>query len=365
MTTTLTAILMLAQGEAWERIKGLFEVPEQFRAADHGLPSVLKGAKTPEEWALRRAELLKAWHEVLGPWPALIEKPFAQEQWKDTVEGFTRRYLEMEVAPGRKAKAYYLTPPGKGPFPAVLDVFYYPEDGAGVREDRRNQNDFGYQLVKRGFAALCVGMNPTAPREAADLYYPSWDAAQVQPLSYLAYVSANLHTWLAQRPEVDGKRIGVVGHSYGGKWALFAGAFWDKFAAVCVSDPGIVFDELRGNVNYWEPWYLGYAPGRTFRPRGLLTAEHGRAGAYKVLRERGMDLHEVHALICPRPFFVSGGSEDPPSRWGALNHSVAVNRVLGVQGRVGMSNRPEHRISPEASGRIADFFVHFLGSGVR
>ena len=32
----------------------------------------------------------------------------------------------------------------------------------------------------------------------------------------------------------------------------------EKFAAVAVSDPGIVFDETRSNVNYWEPWYLGF-----------------------------------------------------------------------------------------------------------
>jgi dipeptidyl aminopeptidase/acylaminoacyl peptidase len=42
----------------------------------------------------------------------------------------------------------------------------------------------------------------------------------------------------------------VIGHSYGGKWALFSAALWDKFACVAVSDPGIVFDESRPNVNY-------------------------------------------------------------------------------------------------------------------
>ena len=56
---------------------------------------------------------------------------------------------------------------------------------------------------------------------------------------------------------MDRSRIGVVGHSYGGKWAMFAAALWDRFAAVAVSDPGIVFDESRPNVNYWEPRYLG------------------------------------------------------------------------------------------------------------
>ena len=183
----------------------------------------------------------------------------------------------------------------------------------------------------------------------------------MQPLSYLAYVAANAHTMLSQREDVDPARIGVVGHSYGGKWSMFAGALYEKFAAVVVSDPGVVFDEARPNVNYWEPWYLGYAPGPVLRPRGPLSGEHGRVGPYKTMIETKTDLHELHALICPRPFLVSGGAEDQPERWKALNHALAVNKLLGVEGRVGMSNRPEHKISPEASEQIAAFFVSFLG----
>jgi hypothetical protein len=351
--------------EIWKRLGPLFSPPEEYRNDPGGYRPVLAFAdgrpvRTAEDWSERRKELLKKWHDLLGPWPPLLEKPRAQEQWKETVEGFTRRRVELEVAPGRKAAVYVLTPEGKGPFPAVIDVFYYPEDGAGLKADKRGQNDFGYQMAKRGFVALCLGQNPTAPLPNADLYYPSWDRAQLQPLSYLAYVAANAHTYLSQLPEVDPRRIGVVGHSYGGKWALFAGALHEKFAATCISDPGIVFDEKRPNVNYWEPWYLGYEPGPVHRKRGVVTPENPRTGAYRKMVEEGTDLHELHALLAPRPFFVSGGSEDPPARWKALNHLVSVNRLLGADPRVGMSNRPAHKISPEASEQIALFFEYFL-----
>lgn len=378
MRTVLSILLFIALGSlsdaqelsrhaSWKQIGQFFTTPPGFEDDFGTFRPVLqfedgRPVRTPTEWEERRKELLRKWHDILGSWPLLLERPFSQEQWRDTTEGFVRRRIELEVAPGRKTAAYLLTPEGPGPFPAVLDVFYYPEDGAGMKPDRRQQNDFGYQLVKRGFAALCLGQNPTAPRPQADLYYPEWDRAQLQPLSYLGYVAANAHTWLSQRPEIDSGRIGVVGHSYGGKWALFAGALSDKFAAVCVSDPGIVFDEARPNVNYWEPWYLGYVPGTAFRPRGVLTPEHPRVGAYKTIIERGCDLHELHALIAPRPFFVAGGSEDIPARWKALNHAVAVNRVLGFTKRVGMSNRPAHQITPEANEQVSLFFEHFLKS---
>ena len=351
--------------EIWEKIGHLFAPPAELKDDLGTFRPVLqfedgRAVRTAAGWDERRQELLRKWHGLLGPWPPPLEKPYAQEQWRDTVEGFARRRIELEIAPGRKTAVYLLAPEGKGPFPAVLDVFYYPEDGAGIKEDRRRQNDFGYQLVKRGFVSLCLGQNPTAPRPEADLYYPTWDKAQVQPLSYLAYVAANAHTWLAQRPEIDPKRIGVVGHSYGGKWALFAGALSEKFAAVCVSDPGIVFDESRPNVNYWEPWYLGYVPGPDFRPRGVLSEKYPRVGPYKTMIEKGYDLHELHALIAPRPFFVAGGSEDPPARWKALNHAVAVNRLLGYENRVGMSSRPAHAITPDANEQICLFFEYFL-----
>jgi hypothetical protein len=353
------------QADTWQRLSSFFTPPPSLRNDLGSLRPVLRfddgrPVRDVQEWRDRRTEILAAWHRLLGPWPMLLARPAAQELWQEPVEGFVRHRLDVELAPGRKTGVYLLVPPGTGPFPAVIDVFYYPEDCAGLKANRRGQNDFGYQLVKRGFVALCVGQFPAAPQPGGDLFYPSWDAAQLQPLSYLAFVAANAHTLLAQRRDVDPTRIGIVGHSYGGKWALFAGALDDRFAAIAVSDPGIVFDEARPNVNYWEPWYLGYVPGREFRPRGVLSERFPRVGAYRQLVEAGRNLHELHALIAPRPFFVAGGSEDQAERWKALNHAVAVNALLGLTERVGMANRPTHAITPEASEQIALFFLHFL-----
>jgi hypothetical protein len=158
---------------------------------------------------------------------------------------------------------------------------------------------------------------------------------------------------------VDSERIGITGHSYGGKWAMFASCLYDRFACAAWSDGGIVFDESRGNVNYWEPWYLGHEPN-VRRRAGIPTAENPRTGAYKRMREGGRDLHELHALMAPRPFLVSGGSEDRPERWTALRHAIAVNRLLGRQDRVAMSNRAGHDPTEESNSQLYAFFEHFL-----
>ena len=140
---------------------------------------------------------------------------------------------------------------------------------------------------------------------------------------------------------------------------MFGSCLYEKFACGVWSDPGIVFDESRPNVNYWEPWYIGNEAGTKRKP-GVPTAENPRTGPYKKLIADGRDLHELHALMAPRPFLVSGGSEDPPERWRALNHSVAVNKLLGFTNRVAMTNRPKHDPTEESNNQIYAFFEHFL-----
>ncbi len=180
-----------------------------------------------------------------------------------------------------------------------------------------------------------------------------------QPLSSLAYIAANSYNALAALPEVDPQRVGIVGHSFGGKWAMFASCLFDKFACAVYSDPGIVFDEKRGTVNYWEPWYIGWEAGKSRKP-GVPTEENPRTGPYKMLFESGRDLHELLALMAPRPLLVSGGAEDRPERWRALNHVVAVNRLLGLENRVAMTNRSGHSPTEESNEQLYRFFEYFL-----
>jgi dienelactone hydrolase len=342
--------------DAGKRLATFFKPPTELVGVLGNYTSPLKftdgrPVKSAEEWAKRRQEILKTWHEFLGPWPALVEKPKIEYLEKEHRDNFTQHHVRLEIAAGLKTEeAYLLIPDGKGPFPAVLVVFYDAKTGIGRGKTERC--DFAYQLAKRGFVTLSLGSPPAS-------FYPNKEKAQLQPLSFHAYVAANCHTALASLEQVDPKRIGVVGHSYGGKWAMFAACLYEKFACGVWSDPGIVFDEKRANVNYWEPWYLGYEPGRE-RKEGIPSDANPRTGAYKRLIEAGRDLHELHALMAPRPFLVSGGAEDGPERWKALNHTVAINDLLGVKQRVAMTNRKGHSPTEESNEVIYLFFEQVL-----
>lgn len=97
------------------------------------------------------------------------------------------------------------------------------------------------------------------------------------------------------------------------------------------------------------------------RQRGVVSEANPRTGPYRQMVETGRDLHELHALMAPRPFLVSGGAEDPPKRWQALNHTVAVNELLGYSDRVAMTNRPGHAPTVESNAQVYEFFEYVLG----
>lgn len=345
-----------------EPLRPLFAPPAEF-AGDLGrFRSPLRfddggEVRNAADWAKRREEILRAWHERMGEWPPLITEPVVETLASVKQENFTRHQIRFLWTPAQKTTGYLFVPDKatESKRPAVLTVYYEPETAAGMGRENR---DFAYQLAKRGFVTLSIGTSETSASKDYSLYWPDIDHATVQPLSMLACAAANAWYVLASRPEVDSARIGVTGHSYGGKWSLFASCLFDRFACAVWSDPGIVFD-TRPSVNYWEPWYLGYHP-KPWRERGVPTAANPARGLYPKLLAEGRDLHELHALMAPRPFLVSGGSEDPPHRWKALNHSLAVNRLLGCENRVAMHNRPDHSPNVESNEVIYAFFEHFL-----
>jgi hypothetical protein len=340
--------------EVWKRIEGLFKPPPALAGDLGDYRSPLRFAEgrqvqSADQWLQRRREILRFWHQSLGSWPPVIQDPTVQVLKARERDGLNQKTIRFPAAPQLEIEGYLLIPPRRGPRPAVLVVYYDAETGAGLNPERKLR-DFGYQLARRGFVTLSIGW----PRQ-----YTERQSAQLQPLSCLAYIAANCYQCLAELPEVDPARVGVVGHSFGGKWALFASCLYDKFACAAYSDPGIVFDETRPNVNYWEPWYLGWQVGENRRP-GVPTADNPRTGAYKQLVETGHDLHELLALMPPRPLLVSGGAEDRPERWQALNHVVAINRLLGYEQRVAMSNRLGHGPTEESNEQLYSFFEYFL-----
>ncbi|AEL27077.1 hypothetical protein Cycma_3354 [Cyclobacterium marinum DSM 745] len=345
----------------WQKIAPYFKVPDKYKG-DRGSfrdPFTFDDQSkvtSLEDWKKRRNEILTSWHAYMGEWPKFIENPNYEVLYSINKADYIQKKIRFEWVPGQMTHGYLLVPYQANNLPAVVTVYYEPETAIGEGKEER---DFALQLVKRGFVTLSIGTTETTENKTYSLYHPHIDSATVEPLSLLAYASANAWHLLAGLPEVNQEKIGIMGHSYGGKWAMFASCLFENFAAAAWSDPGVVFDQERPNINYWEPWYLGYHP-RPRRERGVPTANNPAKGTYLQLLKDNRDLHELHVLMAPRPFLVSGGEEDGEHRWIPLNHSIKANQLYGYNDRVGMSNRPEHSPNPESNAIIYNFFEYFL-----
>lgn len=374
MPRLLTAILLIfitifscnpkqEEDEAtWVKIKSNFTPPSKYANQFGSLNSPLKfydgkTVETPEDWQKRRLEILDTWHQMMGRWPEVIKNQTPEILEKSNRgNGIVQYKIKFLWMPNETTIGYLLIPESSGKKPAVVTVYYEPETAIGKGKPFR---DYAIQLAKRGFVTLSIGTTKATQSKTYSLYYPDIAAAQVEPLSMLAYAAANSWYILANHTEVDASRIGIVGHSFGGKWAMFASCLFDKFACAAWSDPGIIFDETRKDINYWEPWYLGYHP-KPWRERGVITPDNPARGLYPKLVKEGFNLHELHALMAPRPFLVSGGSEDSPKRWEALNHTISVNNLLGFDNRVAMTNRQQHSPDSISNEQVYLFFEHFL-----
>lgn len=350
------------KGNTWNKISAYFIPPERFENQFGSYRSPLKfyngeTVSTKEEWQKRREEIRNRWMSLMGEWPPVIKNQRLEIVETVRREDFTQHRVRFYWTPNQQTEGYLLIPDKTGKKPAIITVFYEPETAVGI--GGKPYRDFAYQLTKRGFVTLSLGTSETTQNKTYSIYYPSIDSASVQPLSTLAYAAANAWEVLSKVDDVDSTKIGIAGHSYGGKWAMFGSCLYDKFACAAWIDPGIVFDETKGSgVNYWEPWYLGYYPPpwqKTWSQTGI-----NAKGLYPELRNSGYDLHELHALMAPRPFLVSGGSSDPVDRWIPLNHTIAVNNLLGYKNRVAMTNRPEHSPNIESNELLYSFFEWFL-----
>jgi hypothetical protein len=150
---------------AQEKIEPFMSPPAEFAGKLGDYRSPLKfedGAevRTAAEWGRRRGEILAKWHGLMGPWPAVIERPKLEIVESAAREDFTQHKVRVEVAAGNMVNGYLLVPKREGgaKMPAVFIPYYEPETSIGLSPPAKGAfRDYGYQLAKRGFVTLSIG----------------------------------------------------------------------------------------------------------------------------------------------------------------------------------------------------------------
>src|SRR5262245_45618685 len=88
----------------WKKLKPFAEPPAEFAGKFGSYKSPLEFAdgtlaKTPADWAKRRAEILSTWHERLGPWPPLVKNPAVKKLESVKRDGYTRHRVQVQASP--------------------------------------------------------------------------------------------------------------------------------------------------------------------------------------------------------------------------------------------------------------------------
>src|SRR3954471_1661812 len=179
-----------------------------------------------------RPAILKRMEAVMGPLPAADRRaPLdVQVMAEDKFDGYVRRKLTYAAEAADRVPAYLLVPTGfTGKRPAMLCLHQTVAIGKGqpVGLDRDANKHYALELVKRGYVCL-------APDYPSFGDYPYDFKTGPHPSGTMKAIWNNVRgvDLLRSLPEVDGDRVGAIGHSLGGHNALFTAAFDDRIKAV-------------------------------------------------------------------------------------------------------------------------------------
>ncbi len=119
-----------------------------------------------------------------------------------------------------------------------------------------------------------------------------------------AWADSRILDYLQTDPDVDGTKVGVMGHSRGGKAALVAMADDPRFAIGYISSSGAGGADLfRRNYGETLGNLCGAEEFHWFAGNFLRYGAVGHSAS-----EIPVDSHEFIALIAPRPVFIGGGA---------------------------------------------------------
>jgi dienelactone hydrolase len=252
--------------------------------------------KTTGDWSKRRAHILAGMQEAMGPLPSDRDKVPLDVKYTDEVKTakYIRKKLTYAVGKNERVPAWLLIPVGlKGKAPAVLclhqTVKIGKDEPAGL--GKREELQYAKHLAERGYVTLA----PDYPSFGE--YDYDFKKSKFASGSMVA-IRNNMRAvdLLVSLPQVNGERIGVIGHSLGGHNAMFTAAFDTRLKAI-VSNCGFT-----SFPKYYGGKIKGWTSDR-YMPR-LETV-------YKLdARKVPFDFPEVVAAFAPRAFLASSPLKD-------------------------------------------------------
>jgi dienelactone hydrolase len=325
-------------------------------ARDYKLPDPLKSTTgkpvTAAEWRKhRRVEVLDLFAtHIYGRSPATTRTTF-----KKATEQDNRREVDITTTGPQGSATFRLTIYLPAKRTGRVPVFLLLNNRGSLASQVNNPFFPVDKIVARGYAAAGITLGEVAPdnpqkyREGVIRAHDGPDESSPdrwRTIAAWAWGAQRAMDYLQTDTDIDPKRVAVIGHSRGGKAALWAGAQDERFALTISNNSG----------------ESGAALAR--RREGETVAKintsfpHWFAENYKKYNDREDDLpvdqHELIALLAPRLAYVASAQDDawadPLGEFLSCVHATPVYRLLGVPG-VGATEHPPVE-QPVQSGRI-------------
>jgi hypothetical protein len=313
------------------------------------LPSALmetdgKVVTTPDEWMkVRRSELLELFRtNVYGRIPLTPYKMDFKviNEDKNAINGTaTLKQVDITIRAAEKSLVIHLTTfvpnNARGAVPLFLLICNRGFDN--IDPTRKVKSEFWpvEEVIARGYGIAAFYNGDVDPDVFDNFKDGIHNLLDKNPRSDDAWGTLAAWAWGASRcldylatdRRIAKDKVAVVGHSRGGKTALWAGAEDQRFAMVVANESGAGgaaiarrrFGETVSRINTSFPhWfctnYRKYNNNESAMP---------------------VDMHELIGLIAPRAVYIDAASEDlwgdPKGCYLALYNSLPVFRLLGIK----------------------------------
>jgi dienelactone hydrolase len=285
------------------------------------------------DWNKRREHILAGMQEVMGKLPEAGRKVPLDVRYTDEkkTDKWIRKKLTFATEKDDRVPAHLFIPVGAtGKRPAVLCL--HQTNGKRGKDETaglvgKPELAYALHLAERGYVTLALDY-PNFGEYEIDVYARGYQSASMKAI----WNNMRAVDLLQSLPEVDGDRIGCIGHSLGGHNTMFTGAFDTRIKAL-VSNCGFnSFPKYYGgNLKGWS--HKGYMPRI--------------ASVYELNPEKmPFDFTEVTAALAPRAFLASSPLHDDNFEVSGVKDCIAaampVYELLGAKEKLA-ANYPDCR----------------------
>ena len=268
----------------------------------------IQNVPRPEEWNIRREQILEGMQEAMGPLPPRSQLPPLDVQFKDTIKeaSYTRFTIHFTVAKDEILPAYlYLPDPRrkKEKVPAMLVLHGTGDAGKELVDGKspKANRALAKELAMRGYIVIAPDYPSMGELKDYDFASDRYESGTMKAIfNHMRCIDL-----LQTLPVVDTERIGVIGHSLGGHNAMFAAAFDPRLKVIVASCGWTLMDHYDIGAEGSKRYGGRLGPWAQERYMPLLRTKYNLDG-----EQFPFDFDEVIAALAPRPFFSNSPIND-------------------------------------------------------